>query len=96
MDKKVPTYPICSICGTFQGTYDDDLIKHQKEVHGVTRDKKTVDYKEALKDIAAKESELVARENALAEGEKELKAKEQELIAREEEVTKREKAAKKA
>lgn len=87
MDNKVATYPICSICGTFQGTYDDDLIKHQKEVHGVTRNKKTVDYKEALKDLAAKEAELVAREKALAEGEK-------ELIAREEAVAKREKALK--
>lgn len=87
MDKNTPTYPICSICGTFQGTYDDDLIKHQKEVHGVTRNKKTVDYKEALKDLAAKEAELVAREKALANGE-------EELIAREEAVAKREKALK--
>ena len=69
----IPTYPICPVCKNFQGTFDEDVAKHLKEVHGVLPGaNKPVDYKEALKDLQVREAELANKEKELAQWEKEL------------------------
>lgn len=73
---KVATYPICSICNTFQGVYQEDLDKHLKDVHKHDPLHKDIDYKEGIKNVLTRTAELDNKEKDLAAWEKELAEKE--------------------
>lgn len=67
------TYPICNICGHWQGKTEADLEKHLKEEHNICKKAtQPADYREGMKTLKIKVAELANKEKELIAWEKEL------------------------